>query len=66
MFFFQWLASPVVLVLNLTFISVALGIPAERLLTGEMVLQLIVNLIIGGLWLLYIRVSVRVKNTMVN
>jgi len=66
MFFFQWLASPIVLVLKLAIVSAALRMRVELLLTGEVVLQLIVNLIIGGLWLLYIRVSVRVKNTMVN
>jgi hypothetical protein len=66
LFFLQWLAPSVAFALDAAVVSAALQVPIESMLTGPVILQLVINLVINGLWLWYIRVSVRVKNTMVN
>lgn len=66
LFFLQWLAPSLAFALDAAIVSAALQVPIEGMLTAPVILQLVINLVINGLWFWYIRVSVRVKNTMVN
>lgn len=66
LFFYQWLALPVIFILNILIVSSALDLPVPSLLTGKETSSTVVQFLAGGIWVWYTRVSVRVRNTMVN
>ena len=65
-FTYQWLALPVVFVLNLVIVSAALGLSTSDLVTSEDIRTSVATFIAGGIWVWYTRASVRVAGTMVN
>ncbi|WP_085025243.1 DUF2569 family protein [Ensifer aridi] len=66
LFLYQWIAIPVVVVLDILLVSAALGIGVNQLLTQDVVSPAIASFIGTGLWTLYVFKSVRVRNTFVN
>ncbi|MBS1165660.1 MAG: hypothetical protein H6R00_1685 [Proteobacteria bacterium] len=64
-FFYQWIAIPVVFILEYGIVWAALGIPITDLLdSGDTRIAMI--FLINGIWVLYTRKSKRVANTLVN
>lgn len=65
LFFYQWIAIPVALVLDIAFVSTVLGVGVNQLLTAEIVAPSVFATIVTGLWVWYVSKSVRVRNTFI-
>ncbi|WP_049735494.1 DUF2569 family protein [Rhizobium ecuadorense] len=65
LFFYQWIAIPVALVLDIAFVSTVLGVGVNQLLTAEVVAPSVFSIIFTGLWVWYLSKSVRVRNTFI-
>ncbi|KQU94894.1 hypothetical protein ASD99_13865 [Mesorhizobium sp. Root695] len=63
LFLIQWLAIPVVFILDAAWVSMALGVPVGQLVTGDTLAVQIVSFVLTGLWVAYVYKSVRVRNT---
>lgn len=66
LFFYQWLITPALFIASLAIAGSLLGDGFSHLLTIDDLKDLFPQVIFGGLLVWYTRVSVRVKNTMVN
>lgn len=66
LFAYQWIAFPVIFILNVLIVSSAFGVSASALVTSEDVRTTILAFVAGGIWVWYTRASIRVANTMVN
>ncbi|MEY9719277.1 hypothetical protein ABIA22_001767 [Sinorhizobium fredii] len=66
LFFYQWLAIPFLVILDILLVSAALGVGVNQLLTEDLVVPSIAAFIGTGLWTLYVFKSVRVRNTFVH
>ena len=66
LFLWQWIAQPSAFILNLLCVSAALNLPVSQLVTGKEVGATFGTFLGTIVWVWYTRVSVRVKNTMVN
>jgi hypothetical protein len=65
LFFYQWLAIPVLFVLDWAIVAVALGIPVDMF--SDLADARTISTFVGtGIWVWYTRKSKRVANTMVN
>ncbi|MFD1983281.1 DUF2569 family protein [Mesorhizobium newzealandense] len=63
LFLIQWLAIPVVFILDAIWISTGLGVPVGQVVTGHALAAPIVSFVLTGLWVAYVYKSVRVRNT---
>nr|WP_269750957.1 DUF2569 family protein [Mesorhizobium comanense] len=63
LFFYQWLAIPVVFILDTALIAMVLDVPASQVLAGGAAVAPIVSFVLAGVWVAYVYKSVRVKNT---
>lgn len=63
LFLIQWLAIPVVFILDAAWVSTALGVPVGQVVTGDALAAPIVSFVLTGLWVAYVYKSVRVRNT---
>ncbi|TPJ54935.1 MULTISPECIES: DUF2569 family protein [unclassified Mesorhizobium] len=62
LFLFQWIAIPVVLVLDTILISSTLGVPVSQIFAGDALMTPVLSFILTGAWVAYVYKSVRVKN----
>lgn len=65
MFFYQWIAIPVILILDFIIVAAAMGVPIAYL-TDTIDPKIVSNFLATGIWVWYTRKSKRVANTMVN
>ncbi|MBS1181939.1 MAG: hypothetical protein H6Q99_1819 [Proteobacteria bacterium] len=65
LFFYQWIAIPVVFVLDLIIVAVTLDVPMN-MLTDSGDAKIVSTFLAVGIWVWYTRKSKRVANTMVN
>ena len=63
LFLIQWLAIPLVFILDAVWVSTAFGVPVGQVVTGHALAAPIVSFVLVGLWVAYIHKSVRVRNT---
>ncbi|CAN7572063.1 DUF2569 family protein [Mesorhizobium sp. LjRoot246] len=63
LFLIQWLAIPVVFILDAIWVSTALGVSVGQVVAGEALAAPIVSFVLTGLWVAYVYKSVRVRNT---
>jgi hypothetical protein len=63
LFLCQWIAIPVVFVLDTVWISMVLGIPISQTLEGGAVAALMTSFVLTGIWVAYVFKSARVRNT---
>ncbi|UVK45159.1 DUF2569 domain-containing protein [Mesorhizobium sp. AR07] len=63
LFLIQWLAIPVVLILDAAWVSTVLEVPVEQVVTGDALAASIASFVLAGLWVAYVYRSVRVRNT---
>ncbi|TPN48795.1 MULTISPECIES: DUF2569 family protein [unclassified Mesorhizobium] len=63
LFLLQWLAIPVVFVLDTIWISSILGVPVNQVLAGDALAASIASFVAAGIWVAYVYRSVRVRNT---
>lgn len=63
LFLLQWLAIPVVFVLDTVWISTVLGVPVNQVLAGDALVAPIASFVVTGIWAAYVYKSVRVRNT---
>ncbi|MBZ9794135.1 DUF2569 family protein [Mesorhizobium sp. ES1-4] len=63
LFLLQWLALPVVFVLDTIWISSILGAPVSQMLAGDALVTPIASFVGTGIWAAYVYKSVRVRNT---
>ncbi|TPL56935.1 DUF2569 family protein [Mesorhizobium sp. B2-4-2] len=63
LFLVQWIAIPVVFVLDTILISSTLGVPVSQILAGDALATPVLSFILTGAWVAYVYKSVRVKNT---
>ena len=63
LFLLQWLAIPVVFILDIGWVSTVLAVPVGRMVTAEALATLIISFVLTGLWVAYVYKSVRVRNT---
>lgn len=63
LFLYQWIAIPVLFILDTIWISAVLGVPISQVLTGEALVAPIVSFVLTGIWVAYVYKSVRVRNT---
>ncbi|MER9299037.1 DUF2569 family protein [Mesorhizobium sp. M0621] len=63
LFLLQWLAIPVVFVLDTIWVASVLGVPVSQVLVGNALAAHIVSFVLTGLWVAYVYKSVRVRNT---
>ncbi|RWC41781.1 MAG: DUF2569 family protein [Mesorhizobium sp.] len=63
LFLLQWLAIPVVFVLDTIWVASVLGVPVSLVLAGDALVTPIVSFVLTGLWVAYVYKSVRVRNT---
>lgn len=63
LFLCQWIAIPVLFLLDTVWISAVLGVPVSQVLTGNALATPIVSFVLTGIWLAYVYKSVRVRNT---
>lgn len=63
LFLIQWLAIPVVFILDAAWVSTALGVPVRQVVTGDALAVPTVSFVLTGLWVAYVYKSVRVRNT---
>jgi hypothetical protein len=62
-FLLQWLAIPVVFVLDTIWIASVLGVPVNQVLAGDALVAPIASIVVTGIWVAYVYKSVRVRNT---
>ncbi|BCG94447.1 DUF2569 family protein [Mesorhizobium sp. 131-2-1] len=63
LFLYQWMAIPVVFILDTVWVSIVLGAPMSQVLTGDAVATPILSFVLTGIWVAYVYKSVRVRNT---
>ena len=63
LFLYQWIAIPVVFVLDAVWTSTVLGVSISRILAGDMMVTVIASFAATGIWVAYVYKSVRVRNT---
>jgi len=63
LFLVQWIAIPVVFVLDAVWISAVLGAPMSQVLAGDALVTPIVSFVLTGIWVAYVYKSIRVRNT---
>lgn len=63
LFLCQWLAIPVVFILDTIWISTTLGVPVNQVLAGDALVAPIASFVVTGIWAAYVYKSVRVRNT---
>ncbi|QND64935.1 DUF2569 family protein [Mesorhizobium loti] len=63
LFLLQWLAIPVVFVLDTIWVASVLGVPVSLVLAGDALVAPIASFVLTGLWVAYVYNSVRVRNT---
>ncbi|WP_363222190.1 DUF2569 family protein [Mesorhizobium sp.] len=63
LFLLQWLAIPVVFILDTIWVASVLGVPVSLVLAGDALVAPIVSFVVTGLWVAYVYKSVRVRNT---
>ncbi|WP_263486389.1 DUF2569 family protein [Mesorhizobium sp. B261B1A] len=63
LFLVQWIAIPVVFLLDTILISSTLGVPVSQILAGDALATPVLSFILTGAWVAYVYKSVRVKNT---
>lgn len=62
----QWLTCPVVFAIDYLVVSALLSVPVSLLIDTTRVVITFALFLAGAIWVWYIQVSVRVRNTMVN
>jgi len=65
LFLWQWVFAVVISVANLVVPALLMGIPLWAMMNAESTASILVVVIVGGLWVLYVFRSVRVQNTLV-
>lgn len=65
LFFYQWIAIPVIFILDFIIVAAAMGVPMAYL-TDTIDPKIVSNFLATGIWVWYTRKSKRVANTMVN
>lgn len=65
LFFYQWIAIPIMFILDFIIVVVAMGVPIAYL-TDSIGPKIVSNFLTTGIWVWYTRTSKRVANTMVN
>lgn len=63
LFLYQWLAIPLLSILDTLWISSIMGVPASQVLVGQALAGLLASFVVTGLWVAYVYRSVRVRNT---
>jgi hypothetical protein len=63
LFLLQWLAIPVVFILDTIWVASVLGVPVSLVLAGDALVAPIVSFVLTGFWVAYVYKSVRVRNT---
>ncbi|UDL90932.1 DUF2569 family protein [Mesorhizobium sp. PAMC28654] len=63
LFLYQWIAIPVLFLLDTIWISAVLSVPMNQVLTGDALVAPIVSFVLTGIWVAYVHKSVRVRNT---
>ncbi|PBB27984.1 MULTISPECIES: DUF2569 family protein [unclassified Mesorhizobium] len=63
LFLAQWLAIPVVFILDAALVSTVFGIRVGQVVTGNAIATSIASFAMSGLWVAYVYRSVRVRNT---
>jgi hypothetical protein len=63
LFLYQWIAIPVLFLLDTVWISVVLGAPVSQVLAGDALVAPMVSFVLTGIWVAYVYKSVRVRNT---
>ncbi|MBB6407374.1 DUF2569 family protein [Mesorhizobium sangaii] len=63
LFLAQWIAIPVVFILDAIWISTILGVPVGQVVSEEALAASIGWFVLAGLWVAYVYRSVRVRNT---
>ncbi|UCI05879.1 DUF2569 family protein [Mesorhizobium sp. B1-1-8] len=63
LFLYQWIAIPLVFVLDAVWTSTILGAPISQVVAGDALVAPIVSFVLTGIWVAYIHKSIRVKNT---
>ncbi|RWB18835.1 MAG: DUF2569 family protein [Mesorhizobium sp.] len=63
LFLYQWIAIPVVFILDSAWTSTILGAPMSRVLAGNALVAAIASFAVTGIWVAYVYKSVRVRNT---
>ncbi|RWC55164.1 DUF2569 family protein [Mesorhizobium sp.] len=63
LFLLQWLAIPVVFVLDTIWVASVLGVPVSKVVAGDALVAPIASFVGTGIWAAYVYKSVRVRNT---
>jgi hypothetical protein len=63
LFFYQWVAIPIVFVLDTVWISALLGVPVGQVLSADSLGAAVGSFVVTGIWVAYVYKSVRVRNT---
>ena len=63
LFLYQWIAIPLVFVLDAAWISTVLGAPMSKVLAGDALVAPTTSFVLTGIWVAYVYRSVRVRNT---
>ncbi|TIP00278.1 MAG: DUF2569 family protein [Mesorhizobium sp.] len=63
LFLYQWIAIPVVFILDAVWTSTVLGVPVSQILAGDALAAVIASFAVTGIWVAYVYRSVRVRNT---
>ncbi|OBQ61129.1 DUF2569 family protein [Mesorhizobium erdmanii] len=65
LFLFQWVAIPVVFILDTIWIVSSLGVPVNQVLAGDALVAPIASFVGTGIWVAYVYKSVRVRDTFI-
>ena len=63
LFLYQWIAIPVVFILDAVWTSIVLGVSLSQILAGDALVAPIMSFVLTGIWIAYVYRSVRVRNT---
>ncbi|PBC01933.1 DUF2569 family protein [Mesorhizobium sp. WSM3860] len=63
LFLYQWIAIPVMFILDAVWMSTILGAPMSQVLAGDALAAPITSFVLTGIWTAYVYKSVRVRNT---
>ncbi|MER8867063.1 DUF2569 domain-containing protein [Mesorhizobium sp. M0751] len=63
LFLYQWLAIPIVFILDAVWISAVMSAPVSLVLAGGALVMPAVSFVLTGIWVAYVYKSVRVRNT---
>jgi hypothetical protein len=63
LFLLQWIAIPVVFVVDIIWISALIKVPVSQILAGDTLVKPLVSFVVTGIWVAYVYNSVRVRNT---